>query len=179
MKINQKSTRAFACLSLLGIALGAATGCSNDNPSDSTPDLFTPEGVTAALKIYGVLPAPVPKGATLYSIDIKMSLGKDADFIKNAINDCRVTVSFAGEDLISNASLDNAQGVSACRAGDKADDLGAFLVGTPLKSGSLNFSINMYDVDNKVIVRGSTGPLSVQPGGTVAQDLVATPVPAP
>jgi hypothetical protein len=181
MKINQKRTHAFACLSLLGIALGAATGCSNDNPSDSTPDLFTPAGMAAPLRIHGVLPAPVPSmGATLYSIDIKMSLGKDADLIKNAINDCRVTVSFAGEDLISNASLDNAQDVSPCRAGDKADDLGAFLVGTALKSGSLSFSINMNDVDDKVIARGSTGPLSVQPGGTVAQDLVATPVvPAP
>lgn len=184
MKINQKSTGAFACLSLLlGLALVGTAGCSSDSPSDSTPPLFTPEPgttpVTAPLKLLSVLP-PIPmpsKGATLYRIDIQMSLGKDADFIKNDIVDCSVTVSSAGEDLVADSFLEDAQGANPCHAGPKEDDLGAFLVGTPKTSGGLSFSIKMYDIDRQILARGSTTALAVQPGGTVDDVLVATAVP--
>lgn len=186
MKTNQKSTGAFACLSLLlGLALVGTAGCSNDSPSDSTPLVFTPQvgttQVTAPLKLFSTsipVVAMPSKGATLYRIDIQMSLGKDADFIKNDIVDCSVTVSSAGDDLASEAIVEFAQSdASPCRAGPKEDDLGAFLVGTPKKSGALSFSIKMYDIDRKILARGSTTALPVQPNGVVDGVLVATNVP--
>jgi hypothetical protein len=184
MKTNMKRAGTAASLSLL-LALAGAAGCSNDNPSDSTPDLFTPAAgttqVTAPLHLYSVSEAPMPsKGATLYLIGIKMnldSLGMDSDFTRNEIVDCFVTVSSAGQDLVSDSSPVDAQGASPCRAGDKPDDLGVFLVGTGKKSGSLTFSIAMHNLERKITVRGSTTSLPVQPGGTVTQDLIAKPVP--
>lgn len=184
MKINQKSTGAFACLGLLlGLALVGMAGCSSDSSSDSTPPLFTPAPgttpVTAPLTLPSVPPAPMPsKGATLYRIGIKLDLGKDADLKKSDILDCSVTVSSAGEDLVADSFVQDAQGASPCRFSDKPDDLGAFLVGTPKTSGGLSFSIKMYDVDRKVPARGSTAALPVQPGGVVEQDIVVTPVPS-
>jgi hypothetical protein len=184
MQTNQKSVGAIGSLSLM-LALAGATGCSNDNPSDSTPDLFTPAAgttqVTAPLHLYSVPEAPMPsKGATLYLIGLKMnldSLGMDADYTRNEIVDCFVTISYGGQDLVSDSSPVDAQGASPCRAGDKPDDLGVFLVGTGKKSGSMTFSIAMHNVERKVTVRGSTTSIPVQPGGTVTQDLIAKPVP--
>lgn len=186
MKINQKSTGAFACLNLLlGLALVGTAGCSNDSPSDSTPPVFTPAvgttSATAPLKLYStsipVISMP-SKGATLYRIDIQMSLGKDADFIKNDIVDCSVTVSSAGDDLASDAIVEFAQSdASPCHAGPKEDDLGAFLVGTPKTSGGLSFSITMYDIDRKILARGATTTIPVRPGEVVDDILVATNVP--
>lgn len=187
MKINQKSTGAFACLSLLlGLGLVGTAGCSNDSASDSTPPLFTPAAgttpVTAPLKLYSSTSIPViampSKGATLYRIDIQMSLGKDADFIKNDIVDCSVTVASAGENLASDAIVEYAESdASPCHAGPKEDDLGAFLVGTPKASGGLSFSIKMYDIDRKILARGATAAIPVRPGEVVDDILVATNVP--
>jgi hypothetical protein len=186
MKTNTKSACSFAFMGLLlALALTGATGCSDDNPSDSTPDLFTPAAgttsVTAPYRLRSVLEAPMPsKGATLYLIDVKMdlkSLGKEADSTRYAISECLVSVSYDGQELVSGTSLSDEKGVSRCLgSGDDPDHLGAFLVGTPKKSGSMTFSIKMYEEDN-VTVKGSTAALPVQPGqAPVEQELVATPV---
>lgn len=186
MKTNQKSTGTFVSLGLLlGLALAGAAGCSNDNPSDSTPDLFTPTPLTSPLKLNSVLPLSMPsKGSSLYLVDVKLnldSLGKEADFVNNEINDCQVSVTYAGEELVpgGTTTLVDAQGVPVCRGGnEKPDDLGAFLVGSPKKSGRLDFTIKMYNVENKVTVRGSvSATIPATSGGTVAAELVATPVP--
>lgn len=185
MSINRKSTCAFVSLNIfLGLALVGAAGCSNDNASDSTPAVFTPTAATAKQPAQFTLvsagePLPMPAGGTLYLIDAKMDLSsrKDADFLKNDIISCLVTVTYSGQEMVSDSSLVDAQGVSPCRAGDKADEVGTFMVATAKKSGGLTFSIKMYDIDHKVTVQGSTASLAVQPGGIVTQDLVATPLP--
>ena len=181
MKANQKSAAAIASLGFL--LLVGVMGCSNDNPSESTPELFTPTTgipqVTAPLRIYSAQDAPMPsKGATLYGINVRMNLEGDPlrDFTKNDIDECLVTVSYGGQNLISGSALRTAAGANPCRSGEKADDLGVLLVGTTKKTGALTFSINMRGVDGTPILQGSTAALAVQPGGTVTGDLVALPV---
>ncbi len=184
MKSNQKHAGVFASLSLLlGLTLLGAAGCSDDAESDPTPDLFTPPPgatpETASLRLFSVPEAPMPsKGATLFLVGVKLnldSLGKEADFTRSEIVDCLVTVSHEGEELVSDSSLVTQQGAAACRGGEE-DDLGTFLLGTPRKSGSMTFTIKMYDFERKLTVKGSvTAP--VQSGTTVPADLIATPVP--
>ena len=185
MKSSQKHAGAFASLSLLlGLTLLGVAGCSDDAPSDPTPDLFTPSPgstpETASLRLFSVREAPMPsKGATLFLVGVKLNLdsqGKDADFTRSEIVDCLVTVTHDGEELVSDSSVVTQQGAEACRAIDEADDLGTLLLGTPRKSGSMTFAIKFYDFERKLTVRGSvTAP--VQPGTTVPAELVATPVP--
>jgi hypothetical protein len=185
MKSNHKSVRLLAGLGLqLGLLLVGAAGCSNDNPSDSTPDLFTPTPLTAPLRLRSVEDLAMPsKGSNLYLVDVKLSLdslGKEADFVNNEINDCQVSVAYAGEELVpgGTTSLVDAQKVEVCRAGDKPDDLGAFVVGSPKKSGRLDFTIKMYNVEGKMTVRGLvSAAIPATSGGTVAAELLATPVP--
>jgi hypothetical protein len=178
MKTIQQSISAFVSLGLL-VFLGSA-GCSNDNPSDPTPDLFTPTAATAKLpgpyRISALPEVPMPsKGATQYRIDVKLGdLGKDADFWKNEIVECLVSISLDGQALVSKSELLDRGGASPCRVGaEKPDDLGAFLVGTPKKTGAMVFTIQMRDLEKKVILQGSTPALPVQPDGTVDQEMVA------
>jgi hypothetical protein len=185
MKIDHKSAGRLASLSLLlGLTVAGAAGCSNDSPSDSTPDLFTPTPLTAPLRLRSVEDLAMPsKGSNQYLVDVKLSLdslGKEADFVNNEINDCQVSVAYAGEELVpgGTTSLVDAQKVDVCRTGDKADDLGIFVVGSPKKSGKLDFTIKMYNVEGKMTVRGFvSASIPSTSGGTVSAELVAIPVP--
>jgi hypothetical protein len=142
--------------------------------------VFTPAAGTAKLtapyRISALEEAPMPsKGATLYRIGVKLGdLGREADFWKNEIVECLVSVSYEGQALVSKSELLDSRGASPCRVGaEKPDDLGAFLLGTPKKTGSMLFTIQMRDLEKNPILQGSTPALPVQPDGTVEQELVA------
>jgi hypothetical protein len=184
MNTERKSTGALASLSLLlGFVLMGSAACSNDSPEDSTSDLFTPTtGTTTALiKVDTVTPEPMPsKGATLYLIDVKLAqsgAGRVTEEAQFQIANCYLSVTYNGQEWLSAAPLVDDQGASACRPGATPEDLGAFLVGTSKKTGSLTFTISMYDMERKLTAQGSTVALPVQPDGVVSQDLVANATP--